>query len=851
MKNLYITLIALFLVSLSSRAQILGTPIVCTGSTTALSDPGASGWSSSDVSIATVDTFTGLVTGISAGTTTIGVWGPSMYTAYIVVTVNPTPTTTINPNPMCVGDTATLSVSIPMGVWSTTGSAVSATGMGDIIGVSAGTAVVSYMLPSTGCVAITIATVNPAPASISGILSLCEGSTTLLSDIVAGGTWSTPSVPVATVGMTTGIVTGVSPGTAAISYTVPSGCSVSVVVTVSAAPVAISGALNVCLFGGTSTLTDAATGGIWSTSVPSIAVVGSSSGLVTPITAGTAIITYTLATGCFSTAVVTVDPFPGTITGPSMVCEGSFITLTNATSGGTWTSSPTTVASVSSSSGVVTGVVSGTATISYYLPSGCSASKVVTVDALPTITVATAPVTLCAGITGTLSAAVTGMTGTTYLWFVNGVAASTGPSLTYTPSSGDIISCDATGTSTCSGGSYTVSSGSISPVATPTITAASTPNCGGTFSISGSGAGTGGTYIWSPAAGLSCTACAAPTASISSTTTYTVTGTNTSGCSGSGNVSVDADRISGYISLTTVPTDTLKVWLIQFNPADSSLIAEDSVFSCMDAGTPYYEFDGKPAGSYMVKAKLLSSVPGTSGYVPTYGLSSSTWDLATTIAHTAGNTDTQPITMIYGTVPAGPGFIGGLISSGAGRGTAGGAPVAGMLVYLKDATTGAIITYTYTDATGAYSFSSIANGAYIIYPVDYHYHTIPWVSVSPTTSLETVTGINFYQGTTSHSIKPVGTTVTPVCCVLPTNGFGMYPNPANDDVTIYWENEQTGNADVIISDITGREVYRSAFVITDHSGSNALNISGINSGVYFINLKAGKSNYTNKMLIQH
>jgi hypothetical protein len=270
----------------------------------------------------------------------------------------------------------------------------------------------------------------------------------------------------------------------------------------------------------------------------------------------------------------------------------------------------------------------------------------------------------------------------------------------------------------------------------------------------------------------------------------------------------------------------------------------------MDAGTPYYEFDSKPAGSYMVKAKLLSSVPGTSGYVPTYGLSSSTWDIATTLVHTAGATDTQHINMIYGTVPPGPGFIGGLISSGAGRGTSGGAPVVGMLVYLKDAATGTILTYTYTDATGAYSFSGIANGAYTIYPADYHYHTIPWVSVSPTTSLETVTGINFYQGTTSHTIKPIGTTVTPVCYGLTSTSFGMYPNPAGSETTLWWEGQKTGNAELSITDITGREVYRSALIFDNSHGHTRINCAEMANGIYLITIKSNDVNYTGKLAIQ-
>lgn len=51
---------------------------------------------------------------------------------------------------------------------------------------------------------------------------------------------------------------------------------------------------------------------------------------------------------------------------------------------------------------------------------------------------------------------------------------------------------------------------------------------------------TGGiSYIWSPAAGLSCTACPGPLATINSTATYTVTGTDAKGCTSSDEVTIN------------------------------------------------------------------------------------------------------------------------------------------------------------------------------------------------------------------------------------------------------------------------------------------------------------------------
>ncbi len=70
---------------------------------------------------------------------------------------------------------------------------------------------------------------NPAtPASILGSSSVSvSGSTITLTDATAGGTWSSSNTAKATVGSTTGIVAGVSVGSATITYTVTnaSGCT--------------------------------------------------------------------------------------------------------------------------------------------------------------------------------------------------------------------------------------------------------------------------------------------------------------------------------------------------------------------------------------------------------------------------------------------------------------------------------------------------------------------------------------------------------------------------------------------------------------------------------------------------
>jgi hypothetical protein len=231
---------------------------------------------------------------------------------------------------------------------------------GSVYGTTVDTTTVVYTI-ANGCGSNSVSvlfTVNPVSgiAAITGAGTICAGASLNLADATTGGSWSTTYTSIATVS-STGVVTGLSTGAAIITYTVITACgtaSDTALVNVYTVPTVmpITGTTTICN-GSTTTLSETATGGSWSSSAPGVATV-SSTGAVTGLSAGTATITYSISGPCGSSAttVVTVNPLPATptaISGSTTLCVGASTTLTSSPTGGTWSSTNTSVASVDGS----------------------------------------------------------------------------------------------------------------------------------------------------------------------------------------------------------------------------------------------------------------------------------------------------------------------------------------------------------------------------------------------------------------------------------------------------------------------------------------------------------------------
>ncbi len=409
-----------------------GTAMVCPGNTTTLINSTTSGtWSSVNTATATIGSTSGIVTGIMAGTTTISYTVTNSCgsaTETTIVTVNPSPDagTITGTTTLCPTDNATLTNIATGGVWSSVNTATATIGSstGIVTAIALGTTTISYTVTSScGTVAATtVVTVSATTdaGTITGTATVCPGNTITLTNTVTGGTWSSSNTTMATVGSLTGIVTGAATGTATISYTVTNSCgtaSTTTIVTVSPSPNAgtITGTTVLCPANNV-VLSNTISGGVWTSVTTATATIGSATGIVSGIAAGTTIISYSLTNSCgtaTATTVVTINPLPnaGTITGAAIVCPGNTTSLGNTATGGTWTSSNTTMATVGSLTGIVTGAATGTATISYTVTNSCGiafTTTIVTVSPLPNAGTITGTTILCPANNVVLSNTISG-----------------------------------------------------------------------------------------------------------------------------------------------------------------------------------------------------------------------------------------------------------------------------------------------------------------------------------------------------------------------------------------------------------------------------------------------------------
>src|SRR6266850_1684283 len=471
-------------------------------------------WSSSNTAVAIAD-VNGNVTGIAPGSATITATSEGQSgTSAITVTNVPVASVTVSPASASIqqGQTVQLTAT-PKGAngnpltgrtitWSSSNTSVATVSSSGLAsGVVAGSATITATSEGqSGTSAITVTTVPVASVTVSpASASVPEGQTVQLTATPksANGnpltgrtiTWSSSNTSVATVS-SSGLASGVVAGSATITATSEgqSGTAAITVTNVSVASVTVSPATASVVAGQTVQLTatpkdangTALTGRVvtWSSSNTSVASVNAG-GLVTSGVAGSATITAT-SEGQSGTSAITVTTVPvASVTvspASASVPEGQTVQLTatpksangNPLTGRTitWSSSNTSVATVSSS-GLASGVVAGSATITA-TSEGQSGTAAITVTnvSVASVTVSPATASVVAGQTVQLTATPKDANGT----------ALTGRVVTWSSSNTSVASVNAGGLVTSGvAGSATITATSEGQSGTSAITVTTVP----------------------------------------------------------------------------------------------------------------------------------------------------------------------------------------------------------------------------------------------------------------------------------------------------------------------------------------------------------------------------------------
>lgn len=271
--------------------------------------------------------------------------------------------------------------------------------------------------------------------------------------------------------------------------------------------------------------------------------VSQTSQTATGLSTGNYSVTVTDMNGCSTTQTVSIGNSNGpaaTLQQTNNICNGQCIGIATASvTGGaqpysySWTNGQSTLAA--------SNLCAGGYTVTVTDNNGCTTTQVslITEPSAITLTVTGTP-TSCSVASGTgIAVASGGSPFYTYLWG-NGQTTSTASAL-------------GVGTHTCvvsdANGCSQTQSVTISNVPGPTVTitaATTTITLGDSTQITATG---GGTYLWSPADGLSCVSCASPFASPSATTTYCALVTDNNGCADSSCVTVNVEVPCGAIYL--------------------------------------------------------------------------------------------------------------------------------------------------------------------------------------------------------------------------------------------------------------------------------------------------------------
>ncbi|MEO8147434.1 MAG: T9SS type A sorting domain-containing protein, partial [Bacteroidia bacterium] len=616
---------------------------------------------------------------------------------------------------------------------------------------------------------------NPTP-SISGSLSFCSGSSTTLN---AGSGYSSYNW---SNGATTQTISANTAGTFTVTVTNVNGCtgSVSVTTTVNAnLTPSISGSLSFC--SGSSTILNAGSGYTsynWSN--------GATTQTISVNSAGTFTVTVTNANGCSGSAsvVTNLNPSPTpSVSGSSSFCAGNSTVLNSGSgfSSYVWSTSATTQ--------TITVNTGGIYTVSVTNVSGCtgSASKTVTVNALPSVTI-TGASSFCPPGSTPLNA---GAGYSAYLWddASTSSARSVSAAGTYTVTVTNPSGCTASV-------SKTITTGNAAPAQPGLITGATTvcKSSTETYSIAAVPGAT--SYTWTATSGASIS-----TGQGSATVTVSF-----SNAAVSASISVVANNGCG-----TSIARTLTYTITNALPAQPSNINGQLWGLCNLNNVPY-------------------SCPATTN------ATSYSWTVPAGVTVLTGQ-GTNAITVKYTSTFAGTGAISVAAVSGCGSSTSISKTVnakpqqpviSGQNWACQDQQG---LTYSVAAVPGASSYTwTVVNGSSIVSGQGTTSITMNWGKIN---------GVIKCVANNGCGNSLAGQLAVSFTCKTAATGedfseLNLYPNPASSVATISFEGFAEGNGQLAVYDLIGKQVIKQDIAVTTGNNNYKLDLSAYSKGAYMV-----------------
>ena len=225
------------------------------------------------------------------------------------------------------------------------------------------------------------------------------------------------------------------------------------------------------------------------------------------------------------------------------------------------------------------------------------------------------------------------------------------------------------------------------------------------------------------------------------------------------------------------------------------------------------------AGDLLVKSALTTANLNYSNYLPTYKENMLTWNLALATSFTAGANN---IHLVAGINPGGPGFIGGSVLQGANKTTNTGDPLANrlcLLTTINDVGVG----YTYSDASGHFSFSNLAYGTYKLFGDAWgKANTIDTIIISAN---QPSVQVLFSE----NSVYNMPTGLNNDAAI---NTLNIVPNPFTNYISVTGFNETMSEIQCTLYNCFGIICLSQKTT----SNSNILSTKNLSSGIYFLQL---------------